>query len=331
MSEIEEGYLMMEVICRRSVGGLIMLTLGLLTLSLAGCGDEGERPSARRETTAPAFNGEAAWELLAHQVSFGPRVPGSPGHAEQLAWMEEFLEERVDTLTIQSFTHTTSSGEILELTNLFGQFRPEARDRILLLAHWDTRPTADQDPDPDRRDEPILGANDGASGTAVLLELADVLSRHSPPIGVDLLFVDGEDYGPTGTDMYLGSTYFAANLPPGYRPLYGILVDMIGDQDPVFPIEAYSQQYAPEVVERVWRLAEELGYGRIFRRTPGLAIEDDHIPLNRAGIRTIDIIDFDYGPGNSYWHTHQDELENTRPVGLGAVGTVLINLIFRGG
>src|SRR5690625_7310621 len=118
MSEIEEGYLMMEVICRRSVGGLIMLTLGLLTLSLAGCGDEGERSSARRETTAPAFNGEAAWGLLARQVSFGPRVPVRPAHAEQLSWMEAFLEESADTLTMHSFTHTTSSGEILELTNL---------------------------------------------------------------------------------------------------------------------------------------------------------------------------------------------------------------------
>jgi Zn-dependent M28 family amino/carboxypeptidase len=245
--------------------------------------------------------------------------------------MEEYLRARADTLVVQPFTHRTTTGQTLELTNLFARFRPDAGDRLLFLTHWDTRPTADQDPDPVLRNQPIAGANDGASGTAVLLELANVLSRHSPPIGVDLLFVDGEDYGPTGADMYLGAKYFAANLPPGYRPLYGVLIDMVGDRDPVFPIEAYSQQYAPEVVQRVWRVAEELGYGRIFRRTPGLAIEDDHIPLNRAGIRTIDIIDFDYGTGNSYWHTHQDSLQNTGPQGLEAVGTVLTTLVYRGG
>lgn len=312
----------------RSLAGL---ALGLAVL-LGGCGDEREPARGSVGTpSGPPFDGEAAHALVAQQVAFGPRVPGSEGHARQLAWMEEYLRERADTLIVQPFSHMTSSGEWLELTNLFARFRPDATDRILLLAHWDTRPTADNDPDPARRDEPILGANDGASGTAVLLQLADVLSSHSPPIGVDILLVDGEDYGPTSADMYLGSTYFAANLPPGYRPLYGVLLDMVGDRDPVFPIEAYSRQYAPEVVERVWRVAEELGYGRIFRRTPGLAIEDDHIPLNRAGIRTIDIIDFDYGPGNRHWHTHQDVLENTGPTGLEAVGTVLTTLIFRGG
>jgi Zn-dependent M28 family amino/carboxypeptidase len=302
-----------------------------LALSLGACTGERAAPPPTESVPVPTFDGEEAYALIAEQVAFGPRVPGSAGHARQLEWMEEYLRERADTLIVQSFTHQTTTGETLHLTNLFARFRPEAPDRVLYLAHWDTRPTADEDPDPALRDQPILGANDGGSGTAVLLQLADVLSRHSPPIGVDILLVDGEDYGPTTADMYMGSIHFAANLPPGYRPLYGVLVDMVGDRDPVFPVEAFSQQYAPEVVERVWRLAAELGYGRIFRRTPGLAIEDDHIPLNRAGIRTIDIIDFDYGPGNSYWHTHQDVLEHTGPVGLEAVGRVLTTLVFRGG
>lgn len=309
---------------------VVVLVGSFFILSACG-GDPSEEFGRVSGPPAPEFDGAAAHALLERQVSFGPRVPGTEGHARQLAWMKEYLGERADTLIVQEFTHETEAGETLELTNLFARFRPELSDRVLFLAHWDTRPTADQDPDPARRGEPILGANDGASGTAVLLQLADVLSRHSPPIGVDLLFVDGEDYGPRGRDMYLGSTYFAANLPPGYRPLYGVLVDMIGDRDPVFPIEAYSQEYAPEVVQRVWRVAEELGYGRIFRRSPGFAIEDDHIPLNRAGIRTINIIDFDYGPGNRHWHTHQDIVENTAPTGLKAVGQVLTALVFRGG
>lgn len=306
------------------------IALVLLLLVPLAC-QRREEPAAAAHAAAPAFDGAAAYELLAKQVSFGPRVPGSPGHAEQLAWMEAYLRERADSVELQQFTHVTKSGTALELTNVIARFRPEARDRVLLLAHWDTRPTADHDPDPAKRDQPILGANDGASGVAVLLQLADVLSSHSPPIGVDLLFVDGEDYGPDSDDMYLGATYFAANLPADYRPLYGILLDMIGDRDPVYPIEAYSYQYAPEVVERVWRLADELGYGRIFRRQRGPAIGDDHLPLNRAGIRTIDIIDFDYGPGNRFWHTHEDRLENTGPEGLAAVGTVVTTLIYRGG
>lgn len=309
----------------------VVVWLGILSV-LSGCVSQ-PAEDRRREVGPPVpdFDGAAAHKLVEQQVSFGPRVPGTEGHARQLAWMEEYLSQRADTLIVQNFTHQTEGGKTLELTNLFARFRPELPDRVLYLAHWDTRPTADQDPDTALQDQPILGANDGASGTAVLLQLADVLSRHSPPIGVDLLFVDGEDYGPRGRDMYLGSTYFAANLLPGYRPLYGVLVDMVGDRDPVFPIEAYSQQYAPEVVQRVWRVADELGYGRIFRRSPGFAIEDDHIPLNRAGIRTINIIDFDYGPGNRYWHTHQDILQNTGPKGLEAVGRVLTTLVFRGG
>jgi len=283
------------------------------------------------EVEAPPFDGQAAFALLERQVEFGPRVPGSPGHAAQLAWMEEFLRERADTVILQHFDHRAKRGGTIRMTNVFARFRPELPDRVLFLAHWDTRPTADNDPDPSRRNEPILGANDGASGVAVLLQLADVLSRHSPPIGVDLLFTDGEDFGPD--EMYLGATYFAANpVPgPGYRPLYGVLVDMVGDRNPVFPIEPISYDFAPEVVERVWRLAAELGYGHIFVRRRQVPISDDHVPLNRAGIRTIDIIDFDYGPGNAYWHTHRDVVENTAPEGLEAVGTVLTGLVFRGG
>lgn len=307
---------------RNRLGWMVLL---LALLAPLGC-ERGERAAER---VAPDFSGEQAYELLKRQVAFGPRAPGSAGHRQQLAWMEAYLRERADTLILQPFTHVTRAGDTLRLTNVFARFRPEAGDRILLVAHWDTRPTAEEDPDPEKRDQPILGANDAASGTAVLLQLADVFSRHSPPIGVDLLFVDGEDYA-TG-EMYLGATYFAANLPPGYRPLYGILVDMVADEDPVFPIEGYSYEYAPEVVQRVWGLAHELSYGAMFPRTPGIYIEDDHVPLNKAGIRTIDIIDFDYGPGNRYWHTTQDVLEHTALRGLEAVGTVLAELVYRGG
>jgi Zn-dependent M28 family amino/carboxypeptidase len=251
-----------------------------------------------------------------------------PGHQKQLDWMVGYLRQRADTVEVQSFDAKGAKGEKLQLANVIARFNPKAQDRILLLAHWDTRPTADNEPDSAKRKQPILGANDGGSGVAVLMQLADVLKRHSQPLGVDLLFTDGEDY----TDaMYLGSEYFAAHLPPGYKPLYGILVDMVGDQSPVFPIEPTSQQAAPEVVERVYRTAEELGLSQYFPRSPGTPVDDDHVPLNKAGIRTIDIIDFDYGPGNAYWHTLGDTVEHTSPAGLGAVGKTLVGLIYRGG
>ncbi|MBR9991362.1 MAG: M28 family peptidase [Gemmatimonadetes bacterium] len=273
----------------------------------------------------PPFSGQNAHALLRRQVDFGPRVAGMAGHAAQLGWMTRHMRDRADTVIVQEFTHSASNGRTLRMSNVFARFNVNARDRILLLAHWDTRPTADMDRE--RPNEPILGANDGASGTAVLMELASVLSSHSPPIGVDILLVDGEDYGPGEPDMYLGAKHFAANQPPDFRPLYGILLDMVGDRDPRFPIETNSYEYAPEVVDRVWSVAEQIGLGAMFPRTDGGRITDDHVPLNKAGIRTINIIDFDY----EHWHTHGDIVENTSPVGLEAVGRVVTALIYNGG
>lgn len=319
--------------------GILASTL-VVTMVLTRC--EGPRASdddvaagssaataAPVDLRAPEFSAEAAFAHLRRQVEFGPRVPGTEGHRAQLAWMLSWLEERADTVEALPFEHTRPDGRSVALTNVLARFRPGSPDRILLLAHWDTRPTADEEPDPADRRKPIPGANDGASGTAVLLELADVLSRHSPPIGVDLLFVDGEDLAPG--EMYLGAAHFAANLPSGYQPMYGVLLDMVGDADPRFPVEGASYRYAPEVVSRVWGVAERLGYGDRFPRRVGPEVTDDHIPLNRAGIPTIDIIDFDYGPGNRYWHTLEDSLENVSPEGLGLVGRVLTTLIFSGG
>lgn len=308
----------------------------LLLAPLIGCPGSGQSANGSTAgngtSTGPPFSADTAYAYLRKQVSFGPRVPGMPGHRAQLEWMLEFLRARADTVIRQNFTHThTQSGMRLPMTNLFARFNPAAGSRVLLLAHWDTRPTADSEFDEEKRKQPIPGANDGASGTAVLLELANVLNRHSPPIGVDILLVDGEDYGPESADMYVGATHFAANLPAGYKPLYGILLDMVGDHNPVFLMEGNSEQYAPEVVERVWRLAEQLGYSAAFPRRSMGPITDDHLPLNRAGIRTIDIIDFDYGPGHAYWHTLQDDVGNTSPRGLGIVGHVLTELIYRGG
>jgi glutaminyl-peptide cyclotransferase len=311
----------------------------VLGLAVAAAGCTGEVRDARvtaglsgliiDTARVPPFSAESAHALLRRQVAFGPRVPGSAGHAAQLDWMLEFLRERADSVSTRPFRHTAADGTLLRMTNVFAQFKPDAARRILLVAHWDTRPTADMDAE--RPDAPIAGANDGASGTAVLLELADVLSRHSAPVGVDLLFVDGEDYGPGESHMYLGAKHFAANQPQGYRPLYGIVVDMVADRTPLFPMEGNSIDLAPDVVGRVWGVAAQIGLGHVFPQRNGGWVTDDHVPLNKAGIRTIAIIDFDYGPGNAYWHTHHDVVENTAPDGLGYVGRVLASLIYSGG
>lgn len=312
---------------------MIRKLLPLMLLVLTGCPSAGQDASSQDavESKAPPLNADSAFAHIRTQVDFGPRVPGTPGHARQLAWMAGYLRDRADTVIEQRFTSTLTTGKTLELTNVFARFNPDAQDRILLVTHWDTRPTADNEIDKAKRGQAISGANDGGSGTALMLEIANVLSKNRAPIGVDLLFVDGEDYGPGSDDMYLGAKYFAANLPPGYRPLYGILLDMIGDQNPQFPVETNSKELAPEVVDRVWRTAADLGLGNYFPNSPGGAIEDDHLPLNQAGIRTIDIIDFDYGTANQFWHTSQDVIEHTSPLGLGVVGRVVLELIFRGG
>lgn len=300
----------------------IVLALGCQDANANGNGNT----AAAAQLVAPAFNTDTAFAYLKKQVDFGPRVSGTPGHAAQLAWMQEHLRARADLLERQDFTHEHSdTKKPLRMTNLFARFNPNTQQRILLVAHWDTRPTADQDDD-DNRDKPIPGANDGASGVAVLMEIANVLKRQKPTVGVDLLLVDGEDYGPDGSDMYLGATHFAEKMAT-YRPMYGILIDMIADQSPVFPIEGNSQDSAPEVIDRVWRLAEEMGYGNVFVRKSGGYITDDHIPLNRAGIRTIDIIDLDY----PHWHKITDDVSNVAPRGLEVVGRVLLELVYRGG
>jgi hypothetical protein len=314
---------------RRVIAGVTVLIAGACGNGGTGNASGQVGGSAVARANVPPFPADSAYELVRKQVGFGPRVPGTPAHAEQLQWMIDYLRPLVDTLEVMPFDHESrDGGGTVRMTNLLARFHPERSDRILLVTHWDTRPMADSESDDAKRNQPIPGATDGGSGTAVLLQLATVLSGHSAPIGVDLLFVDGEDFGPG--EMFLGASHFAAGAA-AYKPLYGILVDMVGDRSPVYPIESNTKDFAPEVIERVWRVAEELGYGNAFVRRTGIAIDDDHVVLNRAGIRTIDIIDFDYGPGNSYWHTLQDDLSNTSPAGLGMVGSVLAALIYRGG
>jgi len=306
-----------------------MLRSILILMALAACA--GSQGNGGPTPGRPLFDGSVAWQLLEQQVAFGPRVPGRPGHAAQLAWMIARLDSLTEDLTADTFQHVTVAGDTLSLTNVLARFRPGAARRILLLTHWDTRPTSDQAATDEGRRQPVPGANDGASGTAVLLHLAGLLAEAAPPLGVDLLFVDGEDFGPGSEDMFLGARRYASRLPEEGRPVYGVLLDMVGDADPAFPVEANSARYASAVVRKISRAARRLGYDRFFPEGVGDAVYDDHVPLIEAGLPTANVIDIRYGPDNAYWHTPQDVPERVTPSTLEMVGEVVAELVYSGG
>lgn len=279
--------------------------------------------SCTGNTRKPEFSGERAFHYLVSQCDFGPRYPGSPGHEMAERYLSSELDRWCDEIHLQRFSVRTTSGKDLLLTNIIGVINPKDsgnKRTVLLCAHWDTRPFAEMD----RRfkNAPILGANDGASGVAVLLELARVLSSSRPKVRVLFVLFDGEDYGMDTRDMFLGSKYFAKNLWK-YRPDFGILLDMVGDKDLDIYVEENSQMAAPELVELVWGTAERLGISA-FHRDVKYRIMDDHIPLIESGIRCIDLIDFDY----PYWHTTEDTPDKCDPESLKAVGDLLLHLLF---
>lgn len=295
-------------------------------LLILGCGERGERPSAEAPPTG--FSGEAAYEYARMQLEFGPRVPGTEGWRRAGDWLAATLRERADVVSEQRWEHTLATGARIPMRNILARFRPELRDRVLYVAHWDTRPTSDSAIDSSQRSIPVPGANDNAGGVGLLLALADVLRGIEPAYGVDLLFVDGEDFGDFDamTDVLIGSTYFAANLPDsGYAPLFGVVWDMIGDRDLRIQQEGHSLRGAPEVVARVWNLAADRGLSHIFVPEPGIEISDDHLPLIRAGLRVIDVIDIDY----DHHHKPTDTLDKISAESLQMVGDVATALVVR--
>lgn len=308
-----------------------ILSAFLLMMACSSCSKHDTQPqnppkqSAAPAAQLPRFDGAAAYRSLTAQTDFGPRNPLSKGHEACLAWLVSELQQSAESVTKQAFTVKGYNNETLPLTNVFASFNRQASKRVLLVAHWDTRPRAEQDPVEANRSKPILGANDGASGVAALLELARIFKRTPPPVGVDILLVDGEDYGySSDLDKYfLGARHFAAHMPAGYKPMFGILLDMIGDADLRIPMEQNSMAHAPEVIGVVWNAAQELGISQ-FVSVPGEQIEDDHLPLNEAGIPTIDLIDFQY----PYWHTTADTPDKCSAESLEAVGRVLVNVIY---
>jgi glutaminyl-peptide cyclotransferase len=296
-----------------------MRKAALALLFLAACERGGPRPGK--------FDGEGALAYAKAQVDFGPRVPGTPGAQRAGDWIIARMRERADTVIVQSWTQTFSDGRQVPLRNIFARFRPDLPDRVLYLVHWDTRPISDAAEDPAQRNIPVPGANDGASGVGLLVALGDALKKTPPAVGVDLLFVDGEDYGnfDSDQDVLMGSKYFASHLPtPTYRPIFGVLWDMIGDKDLRIKQEQNSVSQAPEVVRRVWQQAAELGHDDVFvEESTGYPITDDHIPLLQAGLRVIDVIDLDY----PYHHRPTDTIDKISALSLSIVGEVAEALV----
>lgn len=293
----------------------ILTLLAVAALAGAGCA-AGEEPR---------FDGARAFALIEEQCRLGPRYPGSPGHAAVERLIEERLAAAGAEVSRRPFEAALSTGDTLRLVNIVGRFAPDTGRRVLLGAHYDTRPRADRDPDAASRRAPITGANDGASGVAVLLEIARLLGEAKAPVGVDLVFFDGEDWGEEGRteDYLLGSKRHAALLGPD-RPEAVIVVDMVGERGARFPVEGFSEAAAPGLCGELWTIAEGLGIAA-FERRRGPAIIDDHLPFIQAGLPAVDIIDFEY----PQWHTLADTPDRCDAASLEAVGRVLARWLWR--
>lgn len=284
----------------------------------------------------PVFNADSAYVYIEKQLSFGPRVPGTSAQKNCASWMEKKLTEFCDTVYVQSTKVKAGDGTMLPCINLVGTINPAASHRILLLAHWDSRPWADRDIK--EQNKPIMAADDGASGVAVLIELARQIQTKPIPsnLGVDILLTDVEDYGKTewGDNSYALGTQYWARTPhiPGYTASFGILLDMVGARGARFPMEGISAQYASNIQQQIWRAAGTAGYSSYFPFETGSSITDDHVFVNQiAKIPTVDIINL---PANSqtafaqHWHTHDDNMSIIDRNTLKAVGETLLQLIY---
>lgn len=321
--------------------------ISLLLLLFVSCEDNKKTQSHRvaesqsQSQVVPDFNADSAYHYVKQQLDFGPRVPESEAHAQCVDYFIDFFNAKADTVYVQDFRTRLYNGKGIDGKNIIASFNPDAKKRILLAAHYDSRPFADHDPDEKNWNTPIDGANDGASGVGVLMEIARLLKDNPTKAGIDIILFDLEDYGApayenvmTNDDWALGSQYWSKNPHIyGYRAYFGILLDMVGASNPKFPKEYYSQQFAPSLSNDVWRIARELGYSDYFTNEIGHPINDDHIYVNViAKIPMIDIIHLENNEDSSfypYWHTLNDNIEQIDPKTLEMVGDVVLNVIYR--
>ena len=319
----------------------------LAVFFLAACGQEPNVAEKRSvPTTAPPtavvkkiprFDRDSAYTYIAKQVDFGPRVVNSQAHKATRKWLVGKLKSFGAEVIEQDFVATAYTGEKLASTNIIAQFEPALTDRILLCAHWDSRHIADSKINTGDKSQPVDGADDGASGVGVLLEIARQLGQASPGIGVDIIFLDAEDYGESGAEdpnsWGLGAQYYSRNMPTSVKPRYGILLDMVGAKNARFGREGVSERFAPQLLDKVWKLAKQMGYGNYFVDDQTGGVTDDHYFINSiAGIPTIDIINRPAGSETGFvehWHTDHDNMEIIDRGTLRAVGQLVLALVYR--
>ena len=319
----------------------LLAFLGVVSCACSGRSTQTKSTETKTLVKAPGFNADQAYKFIQKQVDFGPRVPNTEAHRKASAWLQETLESFGARVYMQEFEDYVFDGTKVSLTNIIGSYNPEQKKRILLAAHWDTRPFADHDTENPMGS--LDGANDGASGVGVLLEVARIMNEKAPDVGVDIIFFDGEDWGdgdgeapsPTGGKeswWCLGSQYWSKNKHiPNYSAYYGILLDMVGAPDATFYYDGISQQNAARVMKKVWNRAATLGYEAYFIPKLGFSgIMDDHVFLNKtARIPTIDIIDF--RPPNGFtpvWHTTKDDMDGIDKATLKVVGEVVLSMLY---
>ncbi len=321
------------------------ITLVSIVFLVVSCGPKNQQPAEQKEAAvvmakAPDFNADSAYHYVQKQVDFGPRVPNTKAHLACADYLIGSLKKSCDDVIVQEAKVRAFDGTTLNIRNIIGIINPEAAYRIMLCAHWDTRPFADHDPDPANYNKAISGANDGGSGTAVLLEIARQLKLNDPGIGVDIILFDGEDYGqpqdyqPQQEDTWcLGSQYWGKNPHvPNYTAAFGILLDMVGARGATFLKEEYSMYYAPDIVNKIWSTASQLGFSSFFPDMEGGAVTDDHYYVNTLRkFPCVDIIHQDMLGRHSFfehWHTMNDTMESIDPLTLKACGQTVLQVIF---
>ncbi|MBV6438397.1 MAG: Aminopeptidase YwaD [Saprospiraceae bacterium] len=332
-----------------AIGLLVVFAASYIVMSLPRCKSDSTAPvkppvtqtpqPAVPQVPTPAFNADSAFLFVKKQVDFGPRVPNTEAHRKCAAWLAGEFKRHGLAVIEQKFQAPHYKGGTFNGINIIGQYKPENPRRILLAAHWDSRFHADQD----KKDtnKPILGADDGGSGVGVLLEIARLLQQNPADIGVDFVLFDAEDQGNDADDNQdhsktwcLGAQHWSKNLhKPGYMPLFGILLDMVGGANPRFQKEGVSMQAAPGIVEKVWSTAASLGYSNVFVQEQGNAVTDDHyFVITNARIPMIDIISRPGGTKTGFvphWHTHDDNMNAIDKNTLRMVGEVVTAVVYR--
>lgn len=312
----------------------------LLATALAACTGTQKNDTTPYTRQSPDFSVDSAYTYIAHQCAFGPRVVNSAAHDSCAAYIASRFSQYGATVINQDAEAMLYDGTKVGMRNIIASTNPTNPVRIIICSHWDSRPWADQDSDPSMHHTPIDGANDGASGVAVMLEAARQIQQKAPAVGVDFICFDAEDCGtpywdetdaPTSHTWCLGSQYWAAHHhTDGYTARYGILLDMVGGGNCIFEKEAYSMHYAPSLVDKVWSRAQRMGYADLFRNDNTGAVTDDHVQVNQSGIPCIDIIarDKDVNSFCKTWHTQADNLQNINKTTLQAVGQTILEIIY---